>query len=157
MTPFEIIQENNLLDWTTLLVGLDRGWCKKEAVIKYTENQLLKNHGEIDTQLIDLINSEPEKQSEFILKFHEFLDHHEIEKIQDKINTATLKWRFAFITSMLEEETSEQEKIDLLQEIYGQFGFPEDMASCSIYHNDGIDPLEAAKNVVKSLRSQFNR
>ncbi|WP_423786681.1 hypothetical protein [Kerstersia gyiorum] len=61
------------------------------------------------------------------------------------------------MTSLLEKETSEQEKIALLQEIYSQFGYPEDMISCSVYHNDGIDPLVAAQKVVDLLRKNLEK
>lgn len=155
MTPFEIIQEHHFLDWATLLAGLERGWCTKEDVVKYAENQLLKSNSEIDTRLIGIINSEQTSYPELISQIQDFLHHPEIEKKES--NSALLKWRFAFITSLLEKETSEQEKIALLQEIYSQFGYSEDRISCSVYHNDGIDPLVAAQKVVDLLRKNLEK
>jgi hypothetical protein len=61
------------------------------------------------------------------------------------------KWRFAHLSSLLEETAPDEEKIDRLQELYSEFGFPDDMASCGIYNVDHIDPLQAAKNVLQEL------
>ena len=66
------------------------------------------------------------------------------------------KWRLAYLLCIAESDSSEQEKIDKLQDVYSQFDYPEDMASCSIYAQDDIDPLMAMMQVVKGLRQKFS-
>ena len=45
--------------------------------------------------------------------------------------------------------------VDSLQELYAQFDYRDDMSSCSVYSNDGVDPVEAMKNLVCSLTTRF--
>ncbi len=48
MTAFEIMKDANLLDWHTLLVGIERGWCKKRDVIDCAEECLRQKNDEIN-------------------------------------------------------------------------------------------------------------
>jgi hypothetical protein len=73
----------------------------------------------------------------------------------DKKIDAIEKWRFAHISWLLQSESSDEEKVSALQELYAEFGFPEDMASCSIYSGDQIDPLLAAGRIVKDFPRCF--
>ncbi len=65
------------------------------------------------------------------------------------------KWRFAHISSLLKSEQSPNDKINGLQELYGEFGFPEDMASCGVYSRDRVDPLDAAGIGMQKLWQKF--
>jgi hypothetical protein len=151
MSVLDVMKQANLLDWHTLLVGLEHGWCDKEMLIDYAEAALGRATGEIDGDLVSIVSGESCSEDDIISIGLHFLEAHGQPLSQGKKVEATEKWRFAHISWLLQKEGSDEEKISELQEIYAQFGFPDDMASCSIYRNNGIDPLVAARNVIAKL------
>ncbi|MCQ8105008.1 DUF2247 family protein [Methylomonas sp. SURF-2] len=155
MSAFEMMKRANLLEWHTLLVGLEHGWCEKSHLIKYAEECLRQVYGEIDGDLISIVIGESIPDDELISVCLRFIEAYGKPLSQEKKDEALEKWRFAHLSSLLESQDSDEEKINALQELYSQFGFPEDMASCSIYNCDGIDPLDAAQNVVQKLAQKI--
>lgn len=156
MTAFEIMKRAELLDWHTLIVGLEQGWAEKTHVIKYAEECLRQTAGEIDSDLIRIVTGEDISNDDLISICLRFIKAHGKVLSQEKRGEAFAKWRFAHLSSLLESQDSDERKINALQELYSQFGFPEDMASCSIYSNEGTDPLDAAEVVVQQLMDGFN-
>lgn len=158
MLVFDVMKKLKLLDWYTLLVGLERGWCKKENLISYGEeciNQKADNE-EIDNNLITIISEKSLSSDDLVAIVLKFLTAQKKPMQQDENFKAIEKWRLAHLYLLLQEENySDQKKIDVLQELYAQFGFPDDMTACSIYSKDEIDPLTAAKNVVEKLSQQL--
>lgn len=155
MSAFDVIKQANLLDWHTLLVGLERGWCKKENLIGYAETVLAQATGEIDSDLVTIASGESLSEDDLISTGFHFLKTHGQPMSQKKGFEATEKWRFAYLSWLLQREGSDKEKVSELQELYAQFGFPEDMASCSIYSSNRTDPLVAARDVVEELSRHF--
>lgn len=155
MFAFDIMKRANLLDWHTLLVGLERGWCEKTHLIEYAEECLRQTTGEIDGDLISMVAGESIPDDELISICFHFIEAHEKPLSQKMKGEALEMWRFAHLASLLESKKPDEEKINTLQELYSQFGFPEDMASCSVYSSDGIDPLDAAQNVVQKLAQRY--
>ena len=156
MSAFKIMERANLLDWHTLLVGLEHGWCEKTHLFKYAEECLRHATGEIDGDLISIVVGESIPDNELISICLHFIETHGKPLSQKKKDESLEKWRFAHLSSLLGSKDSDEEKIKALQELYSQFGFPKDMASCSVYRNNGIDPLIAAQSVVQTLPQKFN-
>ncbi len=50
---------------------------------------------------------------------------------------------------------ADEDKIERLQELYAEFGYPDDMASCSIYGQNDVDPFDALHQVVAALEQRF--
>ncbi|MDR1163586.1 MAG: DUF2247 family protein [Candidatus Accumulibacter sp.] len=155
MSAFDVMKEINLLDWNTLLVGLERGWCEKKSLIDFSEIVFARVSGEIDGDLLTMVLGESVSDDELISTGLRYLETCGQAMSQDKKNEAIEKWRFAHLSSLLQSENSDEEKIAVLQELYAEFGFPEDMASCSIYSRDQIDPLLAAARVAEDLSRRF--
>jgi|GEM_PF-2656127 len=42
MSAFDVMKQASLLNWYTLLIGLERGWCKKERLIDYAVIALIQ-------------------------------------------------------------------------------------------------------------------
>ncbi len=155
MSAFDFMKQANLLDWYTLLVGLKRGWCKKEHLIGYAETVLAKTAGEVDGDIVTIASGENLSEDDLISTCIHFLGTHGQPTSQEKECEAMEKWRLAHLSWLLQREGSDEEKVSELQELYAQFGFPDDMASCSIYSSNGIDPLVAASGVVERLSRRF--
>ncbi|MDO6583866.1 DUF2247 family protein [Photobacterium sp. 2_MG-2023] len=148
MKPMEVLKELNLVCWSTLLVGLQRGWAKKSDIAAYATSLLSA----------DLDNGD---ENIAVLAGADSLDDSEIKCLLLQVGGSTdapeviEKWRLATLTALSGSVLSEEEKIDKLQELYAEFEYPEDMASCSIYSQDSVDPLVAMSEVISSLKKKF--
>ena len=65
------------------------------------------------------------------------------------------KWRLAHLLCIASSSDSLDEKVCKLQEVYAEFGYPEDMISCSIYSSEHVCPLEAMNAVIKKLKQKM--
>jgi hypothetical protein len=145
MKPIELLINTNLLSWNTLFHGWMNGWVARIDIIRFAITLLVEKKDN-DNEVIALIASGDSLSDDDLL-----------ELVSSQMITADEsveidKWRLAFLLCIAESDASEQEQIDELQDVYSEFGYPEDMSSCSIYAQDGVDPLEAMKKVVKELK-----
>lgn len=146
MSPIKILINLGLLCWSTILLGLRKGWVDRKDVIDYAVNLLVNGNDDEEVALI--------AGGEF-LGDDELLDliSNQVEQVD---NAADLdKWRLAHLLNIAESDEDEQSKLDRLQEVYANFDYPEDMASCSIYSQDNIDPLVAMMQVIEELRNRL--
>ncbi len=156
MTVFDVMKKFKLLDWHTLLVGLQQAWCKKKDLISYGEKILEETESHfVDDNLAIIASGENIAKDDLCRAVLNFLTkrgdfHSENEKAK-----AVEKWRYAHLYSLLQSNKTAQEKIDILQELYAQFGFPDDMEACSIYSRGEIDPLVATASVVEKLSQKL--
>jgi hypothetical protein len=151
MSAFDSLKNANFLNWQTLLIGLERGWCQKENLIQYAESVLEKTVGETDGDLVTIVSGSRLPEDALISTALQFMDSHGLSMSEEKKFDALEKWRFAHLSSLLHSVNSDEEKVSALQELYAEFGFQEDMISCSIYSNTGVDPIVAAIDVSERL------
>lgn len=156
MSIVDFLEQANILDFHVLLVGLSNGWCEKRSLVEYAEGMLCQAAGESDSELVTLASGGNCSDEELISIGLHFLERHGQTLSEEMRLDALDKWRYAHMSCLLHKDNSAEEKITELQELYAQFGFPDDMASCSIYSRDGIDPLVAANDVIKKLSGGFN-
>ncbi|MEG3219673.1 DUF2247 family protein [Vibrio gigantis] len=146
MSPIKILIDLGLLCWSTLLLGMSKGWASRKDAIDYA---------------VTLLVSGIEEEDVAVIASGESLEEDELLKLisnQVKQNDCAAdldKWRLAHLLSISESGDDEQAKLDRLQEVYANFEYPEDMASCSIYSQDEIDPLVAMTKVVEELKSRL--
>lgn len=136
-----------MLCWSTLLVGLNKGWATRKDAIDYAVSLLANGSDDEDVAII--AGGETLSDDELI------------NLISKKINSTSSfsifdKWRLAQLLCIAESSDDEQGKIDKLQEVYADFDYPEDMASCSIYSQDDTSPIVAMMRVIEELRSKLN-
>jgi len=80
-----------------------------------------------------------------------------LQQIERPVGASDLdKWRLAFLSCIEASNDTDDEKISRLQEVYADFDYPEDMASCSIYSQDSLPPLIAMHNIIKFLRGKYS-
>lgn len=143
MDPLEMLGECRLLDWSSIWLGYERVWLRREDICEYAISQF---------------GDENCSENIAILAGGDYLSDEEFEGvILNEINghdeTGGLdKWRLAFLLCIAASHGSYDKKVSKLQEIYAEFGYPEDMASCSIYSSDDVCPLKAMSAVVKNLK-----
>lgn len=144
MKPLKVLANFGLLDWSSILLGFRNGWIERSDIYQYAFDLLQKGCDDKDVSII----AESED-----------LNDYELERIISNKTGGTDesidmdRWRLAFLMCLDDNKSSEEEKICKLQEIYADFGYPEDMSSCSIYSCDGVAPLVAMNSVVEKLKS----
>lgn len=148
MSPFKILIGLSLMCWSTIVFGFRRGWVKRSEIFDYAVTQLV-NDSHADSEDVAIIAGGEYLSDDELLG----LMSKQIERID---NASDLdKWRLAFLLWIEVSGDSDQDKINRLQEVYADFNYPEDMASCSVYSQDSISPLFAMGQVVEVLRERF--
>ena len=147
--PIKILMCLGLLCWATLFWGWKRGWVTRKDIIEYAVSLLVESKNEADENVALIASGES-------LDDRELLDLVSKQAKNADQETAMDKWRLAHLISLAESGATDQEKLDKLQELYAEFEYPEDMASCSIYAQDDVDPLVVMTEVVNMLKRRFS-
>ncbi|TKK33441.1 DUF2247 domain-containing protein [Pseudomonas sp. CFBP13528] len=146
MSPFNILMDLRLVCWSILLVGFERCWVDRRDIFNFALEQLLVD---------------PKNESVAVLAGGEYLSDEElIDIVSKQVKQFDLvadidKWRLAFLFCIESSDTSDESKTKALQEVYANFDYPEDMASCSIYSQSTIPPLLAMRQVIEALKQRF--
>ena len=141
-----------LIGWPTLAVGLDKGWLTKDALSDYALTRLCDGGDDND---IALLAGSTDLSDEEVSGLLATLCQKEGVDLKNEQPQALEKWRLVMLSSLQRSALSAEDKLEQLQELYAAFGYPADMASCSIYAQDGIDPLNALQNVISDLEQRF--
>lgn len=148
MSPLGVLISLGLACWSTIFLGFRKRWIGRKDIFEFAMNQLLNGC---------------ESECVAIIAGGEYLNDEELlEVVSKQMEMTNLlaeveKWRLAFLLCIDTSNDSDESKINRLQEVYADFDYPEDMASCSIYSQDGVDPLVAMSRVVEKLRERFLR
>lgn len=148
MSPINVLINLGLLGWSTILLGLKKGWIRRKDVIDYAVDLLVNGNNDEDVAIIACGESLGDDELLNLIS-----NHAERGDNPDDFD----KWRLAHLISIVESDEGEQTKLDRLQEVYANFDYPEDMASCSIYSQDEIDPLVAMEKVVEELKRRLTQ
>ncbi|EJN27339.1 hypothetical protein PMI36_00611 [Pseudomonas sp. GM79] len=146
MDPLKCLISLGLMEWSTILLGFGKGWVGREDIIEYALSQLLNGSESEDVAVL---------AGGMCLSDEELLGLASKQiKISDDVADMD-KWRLAFLLCIDLSGDSDEHKIDRLQEAYADFGYPEDMALCSIYSQGNACPLVVMREVVEKLKAQF--
>lgn len=148
MSPFKVLVSLGLACWATIFLGFRKRWIRRDEIFEYAINQLLNG---CENERVAMIAGGGYLSDEELLDA--ISKEMEIVDCADEMD----KWRLAFLVCIEASSDSDEDKTNELQEIYADFGYPEDMASCSIYSQDGIGPLAAMGQVMKGLRERLLR
>lgn len=154
MTALDVLKRSGFVNWQVLLVGLENGWNEKSDLIRYAQDYIERND-EVDEDIAAIALGKSLSKEDLALQVVRYLKSCGEDFSDTTKSDARDKWRFGFLIALLESDISEEKKIAELQDLYGQFGFPDDMTSCSIYSGDSVDPLKAAHIVAQALEKKF--
>ena len=145
MRSVEILSALGLLNGSTLLMGLQRGLASSADVEGYCM-ALLGSSEDHDTALLASARA---------------LSLDEVERALQRMSADEApcdvgeRWRLAMLVELEGRPLSAAEKIEALQLLYAELDYPEDMAACSIYSADQVDPLEALSEVIVQLKERL--
>ena len=146
MSPFKLLIRLGLIGWSTINLGFKKGWVKRKDIFDYAISQLVSGSNIEDVAVI--AGGEYLTDDELIGLV--------LNLIKTTDSAADLdKWRLAFLLCIEASDDSDEDKVNKLQEVYADFDYPEDMASCSVYSQDNVSPLVAMSQVVQELRERF--
>lgn len=157
MKKVEALKNNSILDWATILIGLENDWCSPKDASEFGAEQLLNCTAE-ELPIIATIAAEGTLRKDTTEEYIKNLL--EIQGVLlNETSRLILKdrWLLAHLENLVNNKAlSADEKIEELQELYGEFGFPEDMRECSIYNTENlVPPLDAARDAIMSLKSRL--
>lgn len=165
----EAIDRLSLMGWDVLVVGWNRGWVTREDVSRFALDRLLSEA--VGSDDMNTVMS-------LALAASEKLDHLDIKALLDSLirdsfdrNSAIGKdkWRLVFLISLDAEPLDWEAKVNKLQEVMAEFGYPPDMHDCFRYgpsqipidtgsaSQEGLkrDPLEEMKRVIADLKNRL--
>jgi hypothetical protein len=154
LLPIGVLLEQGLLNWSALVVGWNHKWATREDVVQYAVNWLVAHPDDHDESIVSLAGSESSSEEdikEWLCQVALCLERFDIAD-DAQYHLQMDRWRYAFLVSLQAAELSDGEKIERLQRIYADFGYPQDMAGCSKY-GPGPDPLETMNAVIERLRT----
>lgn len=150
MITKEIIKKLGLMSWQVILVGLKKGWLTRKDVVDYAIELLMS--GKESENILLLGSSESLSDDDFYRLINsEIVLNHDIESLEESLN----KWRLANLISISQSNLVDEEKLDLLQKVYADFGYPEDMKYCSIYSSGSENPLCVMNYVIENLKNNI--
>lgn len=152
--PVRVLLQQGFLNWSALLVGWNHKWVSKEDVVQIAVNWLNAHPEQDDESVVALAESENSSEAAISEWLRQAALQQEGFDISDdtQYHRQLERWRYAHLVSLQEADLPATEKIDRLQRVYADFGYPQDMAGCSKY-GPGPDPLEAMNKVIERLRT----
>ncbi|MBA4242453.1 MAG: DUF2247 domain-containing protein [Pseudomonas sp.] len=149
---FPELAKRNLVDWPTLAIALNNGWINKDAVSEHAFRLLSASQQNSDIAV--LAGSDALSDDEVVALLATLCKKEGID-LQEKRSHVLEKWRLAMLSELQHSSLADEDKIERLQALYAEFDYPDDMASCSIYAQNDVDPIDALHQVVTALEQRF--
>jgi hypothetical protein len=134
-TPLTILTDSGTLNWGTLLVGFDQGMVTNVDAISFAIDWLVKHPEEANEAIVGLAAAnDASDQTIRSLIANAAESKSSFTDADDAAYRLELdKWRYARLRCLRESALPVQTKLDELQRIHAEFGYPVDMAGCSKY------------------------
>lgn len=125
-----ILSAEHLLDWPTALVGVRRGWMTPADVSDLAVARIVDEEAAIDSDLAELTSAGA-------LPLADVEDH--LVSLAERFpvveeETAVRRWLLASLIDLDRANLDEDVVLARLQEIYAEFGFPDELRYVSPYN-----------------------
>jgi hypothetical protein len=170
LLPIQVLREQRLLTWAALVVGFNYKWATRDDIVQFAVNWLVEHPLDDEQSVVLLAGSEnetDEKVLEWLCQAARSKEGFIIDD-QSRYDVEMGRWRYAHLVALDQSPLSNNEKLDALQKIYADFGYPQDMALCSKYGPSqfaidaghvlpsGVtDALETMRTVIAALRAIY--
>lgn len=148
LTPFKLLLDLGLLDWSSVYLGMNLGWVNRENARDFASLQLAKGSKAEGAALI--VDNENISFDDLIVLVFKQIKRPGVVANYDI-------WRFALLLYIRESDDDVVKKLVQVHRVYVQFNYPEDMLICTGHDERGIAPLEALNHLVEELQLRFSR
>lgn len=134
MTGAQALQERGLLDATTVLTGLREHRLSASDVSAWAVEELLAQDGDVDPDLAALTSAESSSE----LDVQDLLETRAADETTSA-EVARQRWMLADLLSLRAESLGDEDRLDRLDELYADHGYPEELRWIS---RDNFTPEE---------------
>lgn len=145
MSPFEMMKKIGLMSWPVVFFGLKKKFINKKNIADYAVERLI--HGEESEEIVLLAGCESLSDEDV---------YSLLSAVAGAADDDIDKWRLVNLLMISESGFDSNRKINLLQKVYADFGYPEDMQNCGIYSMMKSDPLDEMNTVIKNLKTRYS-
>ena len=147
--------DKQMINWVVIYFGLKYGYCDKKVVSDLAEEQLsLNDNADAQFALKILLEIESLTEEDISIWLELYLQEKGLFAGAAEENAKKI-WRLLYLKKLSESNISDTDKIEELQKIYANFGYPADMEKCSIYSCVEGDPLDAMKQVIFDIEREL--
>ena len=147
-TPFKLLLDLELLDWTAVYLGVSHGWVNRENVRDFAALQLadgIKTEG-----AATLADNESLSFDDLILLV--------FKQIKKPGALASYEiWRFALLLYIRQSDASIEKKLTQIHRVFVQFNYPNDMFHCTDREACDTTSLAALNDLIEEMRPRFKR
>jgi len=161
MTAAQVLVQRGLLDATTALRGWREDWLSGSQVSDWAVAALVADDGGVDPDLVALTSAErlPPADVQDLLEARAAA-----ETTAEEV--AHQRWMLAALLALRDEPLGDEERLDRLDELYADLGYPEELRYISRYNftpeeraTPGVSsaeptsPLDAADAAISALEA----
>lgn len=128
ISPATVLHESGLLDWPTVAVGFRQQWMSAEEVESFAVDRVL-NEADPASEVVDLTSSQLggldiRERLEVLVERSPHVDE----------QVSLRRWLFASLKVLDQSSADEDATMGRLQELYAEFGLPEELRYASPYN-----------------------
>lgn len=160
-----LLADEGLVDWSCLLVGLERAWIGRAEVASYALDYLVAHPDAID-EIVQLASVDTSADVDTI-KLLSIIITRLGSNLESANELAIIKWRYAILKLTANSMTAPEDIMSDIQYVYSLFDYPGDMAGCNRYgpsdfaiqngyaleSDYSLSPLEALNRVIFNIRN----
>jgi len=149
----KLLNELKILDWQVVLLGYDNGWLQRKDVVDFALTRV-ENRNSMDIESC-IAFSNNDSDSEFADLVSEIKSTNSLFDENNQSKTLS-KWKYLRLYMIMENESlSEEEKYLLLNELYYEFGLPDEMLGFWKYRSTDNSAIDSAWSLMKSIENDL--
>lgn len=154
------LRNADLLDGGVIAFGIERGWLLPSTGIRYA-NEVL-DAGDARPHVVSLAIEDDESAERIVASLRQWM--HVDRLPSEDVGYTRRAWIYAALAWVSQSEMSAEAKLDVLEEIYAEFEYIDDLRECSRYYvpekkpdNPASipSPLDSMEVLLSELRDEF--
>lgn len=146
----EQLKKLNLSSWPTLNIAFVKSWVTKYDIENYAISLL--SVGSYYNDVVALL-ADARSYSDDDVKAM-MIAQYDPNKVDEELEVKKLK--LSALMYLNDNNVPEEEKCKILQDLYVDFDYPDDMRECSVYSGVAISPIKAMHTLIEGLKKELN-
>ena len=166
--PVDVLTHLGLLDWPTLTVGARRGWATAADVAEFATNWLVEHPADNDPRILELAMVDASGGEGVLTLLDAYVVSTTGASPGYEISREVDRWRLASLKLLVDSDSEPEAIFGEFEELYAEFGYPEDMAPCGRYFESPAQqrhgwtigdqeesPIECMRGLINSLEAKL--